>query len=162
MKTFIEVFYLRIMENTVSYQRKLVNLSKRGGDPDALIQSLIQNKLQTSVGKVQKEFAVHSTSWRYASPGKIVLTYIAYSDELEFGRGTVKKLTLKELRKINVSTGQPRSKDGLEKRVVAHAMRHVSFLIKTDYANEFKDAFTPATRKVLKSLWVSLAGRVTF
>ena len=162
MKTMIEVFYLRIMGDTVCYQRKQVNLSKKGGDPDLLIQSLIQQKLQTSAGEVQEEFVVHSTSWRYTPPGKILLTYIAYSDELEFGRSEVNKLTLKQLRKINVSSGEPRSRAGLEKQVVAHGMRHISFLIKTDYRNEFKDAFTPTTRKVFKSLWVSLAGRVTF
>ena len=74
MKIMMEVFYLRIMGNTVRYQRKQVNLGKRGGDPDTLIQSLIQQKLQTSTGEVQEEFVIHSTSWRYAPPDKIVLT----------------------------------------------------------------------------------------
>ncbi len=162
MQTIIEIFYLRLIDDTVCYQRKQVNLSNKSRDPDLLIQSLIQQKLQTSTGEAQEEFVVHSTSWRYMPPGKVMLTYIAYSDELEFGRGEVKKLTLNQLRKINVSSGQPRSRAGLEKQVVAHAMRHISFLIKTDHQNEFKDAFTPRTRKVFKSLWVSLAGRVAF
>ncbi|MBC7877950.1 MAG: hypothetical protein H7Y59_12345 [Anaerolineales bacterium] len=164
MKTFIEMYYLRIMKDTVRYQRKLVDLSQKGEDPDALIQALIQRKqkLQTSAGEVHKEFVIHSTSWRYEPPSKIVLTYIAYSDELQFGKGSIKNLPLKEVRKINIATGKPRSKEGLEKQVIAHAMRHISFLIKTDYAGEFKDAFTPRTRNVFKSLWVSLAGRSAF
>jgi hypothetical protein len=161
MKTLLEVFYLRIMDSAVCYQRKRVDLTKKNGDPDLLIRSLIEHKFQTEAGEVQEEFLVHSTSWRYAS-GKVTLTYVAYSDELEFGRGKVKRLSLKELRKINVSQGQPRSSEGLERQVVAHAMRHISFLIKTDYQGQFKDAFTPRTKKVFKSLWVSLAGRVAF
>ena len=161
MKIFLEVFYLRIMGQSVFYQRKQVNLSHKNKDPDALIQSLIQHKLHTSAGEVSREFLVHSTSWRY-SRGKIILTYIAYSDELEFGRGTIKELTLKQLREINISRGSPRSSAGKERQVVAHAMRHIAFLIKTDYADQFKTAFTPRTRKVFRSLWVKLAGQLTF
>jgi hypothetical protein len=160
MKIMLEVFYLRILDDKVHYQRKLVNLSNKKADPDRLIESLIQQDLQTASGPVKKEFVVHSTSWRYTPPGKVVLTYIAYSDELDFGRGKASHLTLKQLRKINISSGRPRSRLGLERQVVAHAMRHIAFLIKTDNRNEFKDAFTPRTRRIFKSLWVSLAGRV--
>jgi hypothetical protein len=157
MKIMVEVFYLRIIKNKVWYQRRQVNLNKRGGDPTTLIESFMQYKLHDST---QKEFVVHSTSWRYARPDKVILTYIAYSDELEFaGRGP-KSITLKDLKKINIATGQPRSRTGLERQVVAHAMRHISFLIKTDHADTFKDAFLPQSRKVFKSLWSSLAGRL--
>jgi hypothetical protein len=159
MKISIEVFYLRIMGDQVRYQRRQINLDHKGGDPTALIESLMQYKLQDST---QKDFVVHSTSWRYTPPGKVILTYIAYSDELEFGARTVQSLMLKDLKKINLSTGQPRSRAGRERQVVAHAMRHISFLIKTDYAGEFKDVFTPRSRRVFKSLWSSLAGRLAF
>jgi hypothetical protein len=162
MKIILEVFYMRIQANRVCYLRKQIHLSRSRGDPDTLLKSLLQQKLQTSAGVVEQEFMVHSTSWRYAAGGRIVLTYVAYSDELEFGRGRVKNITLKQLRKINISSGQPRSREGRERQVVAHAMRHISFLIKTDTRNEFANAFTPSTRKVFKSLWVSLAGRLTF
>jgi hypothetical protein len=162
MKVILEVFYMRIMGNRVHYQRRQVDLSKKGADPDALVQSMIQHQLDTAKDGVREEFVVHSTSWRYTVPGKIVLTYIAYSDTLEFGRGRLKSITLKQLRNINISTGQPRSPAGRERQVVAHAMRHIAFLIKTDHRGEFKDAFTPRTRRIFRSLWISLAGRLTF
>jgi len=48
---------------------------KKGGDPDRLIQPLIQEKRHASSGKVEeKEFIIHSTSWRYTRPGKVTLT----------------------------------------------------------------------------------------
>jgi hypothetical protein len=162
MKVILEVFYMRILGNQVHYQRRQVDLSKKGTDPDALVQSMIQHQLDTAKDGVREEFVVHSTSWRYTSPGKIVLTYIAYSDMLEFGRGRLKSITLKQLRNINISKGQPRSPAGRERQVVAHGMRHISFLIKTDYQGEFKDAFTRRTRRIFRSLWISLAGRLTF
>jgi hypothetical protein len=162
MKTMVEVFYLRIIGNQVCYQRKQVDLSRKGGDPNVLIEAFMQQKLRTSAGEIQQEYVVHSTSWRYAPPGRIILTYIAYSDELSFSRGKVKNLTLKALRKINISSGRPRSHTGLERQVVAHAMRHISFLIKTDDQGKFKQAFTPRSRKIFKSLWSDLAGRMAF
>lgn len=151
MQMLMEVFYLRLIGNTVWYRRKQIDLGSKSTDPTALIQ---QNG--------QANFVVHSTSWQYMRPGKVMLTYIVYSDELEFGKGKVEKLPLKQLKRINVSTGVPRSEKGLERQVVAHAMRHISFLVKTDNAQEFKDAFTPRSRKVFKSLWSALAGHLAF
>ena len=85
MKTILEIFYVRIIGDKVRYQRKEANLSKKGGDPARIIQSLIQEKRRASSGKVEKkEFIVHSTSWRYARAGKVMLTYVAYSDELDW------------------------------------------------------------------------------
>jgi hypothetical protein len=162
MKVILEVFYMRIIGDKVHYQRRQFDLGKKGADPDTLVASLTQHQLHTSNSGRAGEFVAHSTSWRYTSPRKIVLTYIAYSDELTFASARVKRLTLKQLRKINISSGQPRSREGRERQVVAHGMRHISFLIKTDYRGEFKDAFAPRTRRIFRSLWVSLAGRLTF
>ncbi len=160
MKTMMEVFYLKIINDKVCYLRKLVDLTNKKDDPDLLIQSLIQRTLGTPRRKVQQKFVIHSTSWRYMPPGKVMLTYIAYSDEIDFGRAKVQKLPLKELRRKHISKARPRSRSGLEKLVVTHAMRHLAFLIKTGDQSEFKSALTRGTRKVFKSLWVSLAGRV--
>ena len=161
MQTILEIFYLRIVGNRVRYQRKQDNLSKKGGDPDRMIQSLIEEKRRDSSGKVEKkEFVVHSTSWRYARPNKVMLTYVAYSDELEFEKGKAHNLSLKKLRTITKKSRHPRSRAELEKQVVSHAMRHIAFLIQTDNQNDFKSALTPETREVFESLWVSLAGKV--
>ena len=161
MKTMLEIFYLRIIDKKVHYQRKHANLSKKGGDPNSMIQSLIQEKRSTSSGKVEeKEFVIHSTSWRYSKPDRILLTYVAYSDELEFEKGKSHSFPLKNLSKIAKTSRKPRSRAALEKKVVSHAMRHIAFLIKTDGQNDFKSALTPETKKVFKSLWVDLAGRV--
>src|SRR5688572_9698653 len=103
MKTILEIFYVRIIGEKVHYQRKEVNLSKKGVDPDRMIQSFIEDASarRASLGKLEKkEFIVHSTSWRYEQPGKIMLTYVAYSDELEFEKGKPQSLPLKKLRMV--------------------------------------------------------------
>ncbi len=165
MKTVMEIFYLRVIGKSVRYQRKQADLSRRGGDPDRVIRSLIHEKRSASSGRVEeKEFIVHSTSWRYAKPNRVILTYIAYSDELEFKKGKAsnkaKTLPLKSLRTITKKSRKPRSRTELEKKVVSHAMRHIAFLIQTGDQDDFKSALQPETLKVFEKLWVSLAGKV--
>jgi hypothetical protein len=163
METILEVFYLRIMGGNVRYQRKEANLSRKGGDPDKMIWSLIRDDQRTnaeSEDAEEKEFIIHSTSWRYERPGKVILTYAAYSDELKFKQGKAHSLSLKRLRTLTKQSRQPGSHAKLEKKVVSHAVRHIAFLIKTDDTNEFKKALTPQTIAAFKKIWVSLAGRV--
>jgi len=161
MKTNLEIFYVRIVGKSVRYQRKQTNLSRKGGDPDHSIQSLLWEKRRADSGEVEeKEFIVHSTSWRYAKPDKVILTYVAYSDELEFPKGKFHSLPLKNLRTITKKSSKPRSQTELERKVVSHAMRHVAFLIQTGDQDDFKSALTPETIEVFEKLWVSLAGKV--
>jgi hypothetical protein len=161
MRTVLEIFYVRIVGNKVFYQRKQANLSKKGANPDKIIQSLIQEKRDDASGEVEeREFIVHSTSWRYTTPDKVMLTYVAYSDELEFKKGQAKSLFLKKLKTITKKSHKPRSQTELENKVVSHGMRHIAFLIQTERQGDFKSALTPETKKVFEKLWISLAGKV--
>jgi len=161
MRTILEIFYLRIVGDNVLYQRKEANLSGRGSSPDRKIRSLLNEKHSAASGKVkEEEFIVHSTSWRYAKPDKVLLTYVAYSDELEFEKGNFHRLPLKKLKVITRRSRKPRSRAELEKKVVSHALRHIAFLIRTGDQGDFRKALSPETIKVFKSLWVSLAGKV--
>jgi hypothetical protein len=159
MKTLLEIYYLQITGKQVRYQRKQVNLSRKGSDPDKLIWSHIRESQRDKPAE-EHEFIAHSTSWRYERPGKILLTYIAYSDELNFEKGKAKSLSLKSLRTVTRKSKKPRSQAELEKKVVSHAMRHIAFLVKTDDQIDFKSAMTPETIETFEKLWVSLAGRV--
>jgi hypothetical protein len=88
------------------------------------------------------------------------LTYVAYSDDLEFKKGKFKNVPLKQLRTISKTSRKPRSRTGLEKKVVSHAMRHIAFLIQIGDQEDFKSALKSETVKVFEKLWVSLAGKV--
>jgi len=159
MKTILEIFYLRIVGKRVRYQREQVNLSRKGSDPDKLIWSRIRQEPRNSAAEEQ-EFIVHSTSWRYERPGKVILTYIAYSDELTFEQGKVKSFSLKNLRTVKKQTRKPSSRAELEKKVVSHALRHIAFLIKTDDQIDFKSAMRPETMAIFENIWESLAGKL--
>jgi hypothetical protein len=159
MKTILEIFYLRIVGERVRYQRKEVNLSRKGSDPDKLIWSRIRQEPR-DIAAEEHEFIVHSTSWRYERPGKVILTYVAYSDELTFEKGKAQSMSLKDLRAVTKQTSKPPSRAELEKKVVSHALRHIAFLIKTDDQINFKSAMIPETMETFEKIWVSLAGRV--
>lgn len=161
MKTTLEIFYVRIIGKQVRYRRKEVNLNRKGSDPDALIWSRIrQGHSDPHPQDEEHEFIVHSTSWRCERPGKIILTYVAYSDELEFEKGKWKRLPLKSLRTITKKSHKPPSRAEVEKRVVSHAMRHLAFLVQTEKQAEFERALNAETIKAFEKLWVSLAGQV--
>ena len=161
MKIILEIFYMRVVGERLRYQRKEVNLSRKGGDPDELIWSRIrQEHPEPHDEEEEHEFIVHSTSWRYERPGKIVLTYAAYSDELEFEKGKSRSIPLRSLGTIKQKPREPRSRAELQKKVVSHAMRHIAFLIQTDKQDEFEHAVNPKTSQVFKKIWVSLAGKV--
>jgi hypothetical protein len=161
MQTILEIFYVRIMGDRVHYQRKQANLSKKGGDPDRRIQSLIQEKSHDSADEAEEnEFLIHSTSWRYEKPSKVMLTYVAYSDELEFEKGKSHSFPLKKLRTITKKSTKPRTRVALEKKVVSHGLRHIAFLIRTDPQTDFKSALSPETIEIFEKLWVSLAGKL--
>lgn len=161
MKTILEIFYIRIVGRNIRYQRKVADLSKRGGDPDAMIQSLIREKRRAESGEVEEqEFIVHSTSWRYDLRGRIMLTYAAYSDELEFKKGAFKSLPLKKLRTLHKKSRKPRPQSELQNKVVSHAMRHIAFLLQTGDHDHFRSALAPKTAKVFETIWGNLAGEV--
>lgn len=160
MKTILEIFYMRIVGKSIHYQRKVADLTRRGGDPDAMIQSLLREKRRAEAGEVEEqEFIVHSTSWRYER-GRVLLTYAAYSDELEFRKGSYKSLPLKRLRTIQKNSREPRSQAELQNKVVSHAMRHIAFLIQSGDQENFTSVLTPETRDIFQKIWVTLAGQV--
>ena len=161
MRTILEMFYVRVCGKSVWYQRKEVNLSRNGGDPYQLIRSLIRERHPGVTGRItERDFIVHSTSWRYEEPDKILLTYVAYCDALEFPSGKVKHLPLTRLHLITKTSLKPSSTVELEKKVISHAMRHIAFLIRFGDEDNFKSALKPETVEVFENLWISLAGRV--
>ena len=92
-----------------------------------------------------RRVVVHSTSWRYEH-GVLLLTYLAYSDELPFDglphvlpRGT-----------DAVGTGVA--------SVVAHAIRHLAFLASQE-PQEYDRALTPETLSHLARFAPDVAGR---
>ncbi len=93
-----------------------------------------------------RRFVVHSTSWRYER-GCLLLTYLAYSDELPF----------EELPQV-----LPRDADAVGKgipSVAAHAIRHLAFLSSQE-PDKYGHAISPETLAHLARIEPDVAGHI--
>jgi len=75
------------------------------------------------------DLVVHSTSWRYDTAGRVVLTYVVLPDPDVAGPAT--ELASPRIAR-GVASGRPTpARVGVDE-VVAHAVRHLAFLLPTD------------------------------
>lgn len=115
------------------------------GDPNERVRAWMRGH-QPDVADAR--LVIHSTSWRYEH-SHFVLTYLAYSDELE----------LDNARSVRISR-LPSASSGRRARraVLSHALRHLAFLVAED-PRRYCNALAPATRRALAALEPAVAGR---
>lgn len=161
MRVFLETFFTTLNATHVNYFRSCIDITHSMDDPDTLINNYVNSGginipvFQTS------DFLIHSTSWRYELEGHIVLTYIIYSDRLDFKELMIKTLPTKSLRHTSgTNTRRPRPEIIKEEHVVAHALRHLGFLIQTDHKHTYTKLLTSETVEILKSIFADLAGEI--
>jgi len=93
-----------------------------------------------------RRVVVHSTSWRYEHE-KLVLTYLAYSDELPFDG--LPRVLPREPNAVGAGVAS----------VVAHAIRHLAFLVREE-PDEYRRALSPETLAHLARIDPEVAGRI--
>lgn len=149
MRVLAEVLFARIGGGTLRFQVARFDLDRASGDPDDVVERFVEERLRGP----DALRVVHSTSWRYES-GRVVLSYLAYSDRLELG-GRSRRARLSALpdpeKKIR---GRDR-----DRAVAAHALRHLAFLAAQDPAT-YEAKLSSATRRELRRLRPAAAGRV--
>lgn len=112
-------------------------------DPDAIAREGMEQLFPTlSLDRV----VLHSTSWRYED-GILTLTYLGYSDELPI-----------DPLPLVLKTGAHADGDGAD-AVVAHAVRHLAFLVHQD-PEKYGRPLSPETLAYLGRLGPDVAGRV--
>ena len=160
MNLLLEMFFLKIDGDYVHYFKTDEDITSSVKDPDKTVQGLIQNKFYETPRMIQEDYIIHSTSWRYEDGGEIVLTYIIYSDHLNFDTLECKTLKISDLRiSSNPDIKRPRPDVITEANVVAHAIRHICYLVNKEpvkYARVIK----PVTLQACKLIENTLAGRI--
>lgn len=159
MKLHAEVFFTKIENSEVIYFRDHLDLSYKSKDPDLYVIKVVENyahKLKAEPG----ELIIHSTSWRCDSVNLIVLTYIVYSDYLDFSTKKAKKIEVEDLRiATSEDVNKPKPVEISELHIVSHGLRHVSYLVKNDPL--FKKRLKAETIGVFKEIDAVLAGKIT-
>ena len=93
-----------------------------------------------------RRVVVHSTSWRYEH-GNLLLTYIAYADELPFDG--LPQVLPREAHAVGAGVAS----------VVAHAIRHLAFLVRQE-PETYVRAISPETLAHLARIDPGVAGRI--
>jgi len=160
MKVNLEIFLVTLVGDTsVRYVVNRHDITHRPRNPDDLVQEFTFDTKTGSVLVSKKNCYVHSTSWRYEQDGSIVLTYLVYSDRMEFqdGAGTILKL---EDVAVTVSEDPARPRPAVlrEEQIVLHGIRHLSYLAKTGNRN-LLDGLTPESLRRFKAMDSLLAGK---
>lgn len=114
-----------------------------GTDPDTIAREGMD---QLFPGLQLDRVVLHSTSWRYED-GVLTLTYLGYSDELPF-----------EALPLVLPPGA-RPNGGDADSVVAHAVRHLAFLIRQE-PDKYGRPLSEETRVFFGGIEPDVAGRI--
>lgn len=157
----IELFIASLRDNEIVYSRSSFEISKASADTDDLVTDYIKVNFSPVINVDSGNYLLHSTSWRYDHNGRITLTYILYSDYLNLQTPDTKLLSLKKL-VLAHSTNARRPRPGVitEENVLAHALRHLGFLVQTDKKDIFMKAMKQASYETFKKVFADLAGKL--
>jgi hypothetical protein len=160
MNVCLEVFLVNLVgENTARYIALRQDITGDGRNPDDLVLDVAFTTAAGPVTLSRKHCYIHSTSWRYERDGTIVLTYFVYSDRMEFQGNVGSVLRLEDV-SITVSEGatRPRPAVLMEEQIVAHGIRHLGYLAKTNNRN-LLDVISPESLRRFKAMDSLLAGK---
>jgi hypothetical protein len=138
---------------TIRYVRRSTSLSTRTRDPDAVARDM--------VGGIATPAILHSTSWRWEKEGTIVLTYLAYCENGEFHGAEPVQVRWDRLAPPAATDPQhPRPAEIREEDVLAHGLRHLSFLIRYARDARLAAALSPRSLTFFAAICGQLAGRL--
>ena len=138
---------------TIRYVRRITKLSNGTRDPDSVARELVSDIAAPSI--------LHSTSWRWEKDGTIVLTYLAYYEDAQFRVADPVQLPWSRLAPPAVTDPQhPRPAEIREEDVLAHGLRHLSFLVRYARDGRLAAAISSRSLSFFAAMCGQLAGRL--
>ncbi len=160
MNIKLEIFFTKLHEDKIVYHRHTLDITNKKENPDDVILKLVSDETNETPNMIDDKFVIHSTSWRYEHD-EIVLTYIVYSDTVDFSNHLTKELLAKDfIIAKSENSKKPRPKEISEENVLSHAIRHLGFLIKTDERGKYVSAISAENIKMLEKAYPTLAGEI--
>jgi hypothetical protein len=152
-KDVLELFVVSpTADGGVSYGRRTAVLNKKSGDPDTVVHALLKN--------ICKPALLHSTSWRWEKDGTLTLTYLAYSEDPRCASVETQKLAYAEILPPQTTDPlKPRPAEIREHDVLAHGLRHITFLMRYSSDDRIRQAVSENSLKFFQGLCGQLAGR---
>jgi hypothetical protein len=159
----IELFQVALVEGeSLRYVRRVAALD--GRSPDGIVAELLRGGTQVSTFFAGAPAIVHSTSWRYEEPGTVVLTYLAYGEELNpsaLARNDVHAILKNDLPGIaTTDPDKPRPPKLGHEDVLAHGLRHLALLARRAGGDKFIQRLNQRSRRFFASIEPELAGEI--
>jgi hypothetical protein len=160
MKVRLEIFLATLVgDTTVRYVVHRHDITHKPRNPDDLVLDLTLNTNTGPVTLSRKHCYIHSTSWRYERDGSIILTYFVYSDRMAFQDNIGSVLNLEDVTiTVSEDATRPRPAVLMEEQIVAHGIRHLSYLAKTANRN-LLDVISPESLRRFNAMESLLAGK---
>lgn len=152
-KVALELFLVSLADGeTVRYGRRLADLSQDTGDPDTVARGLLAGICDPVI--------LHSTSWRWEKGGMLVLTYLAFSEDSKCQSAEPFRLPWSQLAPPqSTDPHKPRPAEIRQEDVLAHGIRHITFLVRYSRDRRIAQALSPQALKFFESMCAQLAGR---
>ena len=161
MEIHLEIFFARITGGEIIYIKKVVDISTEESNPDNIVQRALNYNPIPGISDIS-ELLIHSTSWRYENSGRLVLTYLVYSEKLNVTQANIEIIPLENLKvALSGNSKTPRPVIIEEKDIISHGFRHLGFLVKNDPV--IRQAFSAnlTSLKALEDLPGAVAGLVS-
>jgi hypothetical protein len=139
-------------EQTVAYGVKTAALSRDSSDPDTIARGLMPGDCSPAI--------LHSTSWRWEKDGTLILTYLAFSEDSKCGSAEPFRLAWNDLVPPQTTDPKkPRPAVIRQQDVLAHGIRHITFLVRYSQDRRIAAALSPQSVRFFQSMCGQLAGR---
>jgi hypothetical protein len=163
VRVVIELFQVALVDGTsVRYLRRESVLDRRG--PDKAVAGLLHGKGGAPTFFAGAPLMVHSTSWRYEDSGAVVLTYLAYGEELNPTAGAQRDVqTIRTSALPGIGTtdpDKPRPPSLAHEDVLAHGLRHLALLARRAGGDRFVERLGECSRRFFSSIEPELAGEI--
>lgn len=154
----LEVFLTKIVDETIHYKQVQIDITNKSENPDDLVLLTVQ-KYNTDIIERNRVIS-HSTSWRYVEGGTTIITYVVYSDDFDFVSGDDISLAISDINILESGDpSHPAPKEIPVSNVVAHGIRHLSFLV-TNNPSVYSATLNPNTLLRFKEIDTALAGKI--
>lgn len=152
-KVTLELFLVSLADGrTIRYGRQVADLSRDKTDPDTVARGLLADVCAPAI--------LHSTSWRWEKDGTLILTYLAYSEDPKCQSREPSALSWSELAPPPSTDPQkPRPPEIRQQDVLAHGIRHLTFLVRYSRDRRITEALSPQSVKFFQTMCAQLAGR---
>jgi hypothetical protein len=152
-RVVLELFLVSPFDDrTLAYGLLIADISNDSSDPDTVARRLFAENCSAAI--------LHSTSWRREGNGTLVLTYLAFSEDA--GCRNIQPLRLSRSELLPPKTTdpeKPRPKEIRQQDVLAHGLRHITFLVRYSRDRRIAKTLSPGSLRFFQAMCAQLAGR---